>query len=103
MYEYWNDPPDDDYEIPSTCPHCGSHDTVIVTLNNQFACENCNSIIECESRDEGYSEEEIERSQARIGSITGDRCPHGNEWGECDACDFAGDIAYDTERERRMR
>lgn len=47
MNDYWNDPPDD-VEVPSKCPHCGSTDTVIVTLNNQFACENCNAIIECE-------------------------------------------------------
>ena len=30
-------------------------------------------------------------------------CPHGNEWGECDRCDFEGDIAFDAERERRLR
>jgi hypothetical protein len=28
-------------------------------------------------------------------------CPHGNTWGECDRCDYGGDIAYDANRERR--
>jgi len=31
----------------------------------------------------------------------GDKCPHGNEWFDCDACAHASDIAYDAARERR--
>jgi hypothetical protein len=27
-------------------------------------------------------------------------CPHGNQWGSCDRCDFEGDIAYDARREK---
>ena len=30
-------------------------------------------------------------------------CPHGNPWGICDACDHAGDLAYDAARESRGR
>ena len=30
-------------------------------------------------------------------------CPHGNIWGECSACDYLGDIAFDAARERRCR
>lgn len=30
-------------------------------------------------------------------------CSHGNVWGECDHCDFESDIAFDAERERRMK
>jgi hypothetical protein len=30
-----------------------------------------------------------------------EKCPHGNNWGDCDACDYLGDIAYDAARERR--
>lgn len=30
-----------------------------------------------------------------------EKCPHGNEWHNCDACDHASDIAYDTARERK--
>lgn len=28
------------------------------------------------------------------------KCPHGNEWVDCDACYVAGDLAYDAARER---
>ncbi len=31
------------------------------------------------------------------------KCPHGVRLGDCDACDFAGDIAYDAAREMRHR
>lgn len=27
------------------------------------------------------------------------QCPHGNELGECQACDVAGDLAFDAARE----
>ena len=27
-------------------------------------------------------------------------CPHGNEWGECQACMVAGDLEFDARRER---
>jgi len=30
-------------------------------------------------------------------------CPHGQPAHECDACDVAGDLAYDAERERRLK
>jgi len=29
------------------------------------------------------------------------KCPHGNQPGNCDDCDFASDIAYDAAREQR--
>ena len=94
MYEYWNDPPDDDYEIPSTCPHCGSHDTVIVTLNNQFACENCNAIIECESRDDVEPYDTVEEKELGYCRPEPPEEPY----------DYAADdLAFDAERERRMR
>ena len=75
MNDYWNDPPDD-VEVPTKCPHCGSIDTVIVTLNNELACENCNAVIVSEPDpyfcDDGITEEEIERSQALIRAILGE-------------------------------
>ena len=30
------------------------------------------------------------------------KCPHGNDAGHCDACDYAGDMAYDAAREARF-
>lgn len=30
-----------------------------------------------------------------------EKCPHGNAWGDCDACDEEGDRAYDSARERQ--
>lgn len=32
-----------------------------------------------------------------------EHCHHGKEWGQCDACDYLGDIAYDADRENRYR
>ena len=29
------------------------------------------------------------------------RCPHGLEWGECEPCNIAGDLAFDSAREGR--
>ena len=29
-------------------------------------------------------------------------CPHGESYGECNACDVAGDFAFDAAREDRM-
>ena len=31
-----------------------------------------------------------------------EKCPHGNKWHSCDACDFASDIAFDAARENRI-
>ena len=33
----------------------------------------------------------------------GERCPHGERLGDCTACDVAGDLAYDADREDRRR
>lgn len=44
-----------------------------------------------------------ERQEAYGEPIAPAECPHGNELGECDRCDFEGDIAFDAERERRLR
>lgn len=30
-----------------------------------------------------------------------EHCPHQKPWGQCDACDYLGDLAYDAARERR--
>lgn len=30
------------------------------------------------------------------------KCPHGRDHGHCDACDYAGDLAYDAARESRF-
>jgi DNA-binding CsgD family transcriptional regulator len=30
------------------------------------------------------------------------QCPHGKPYGECNACDVAGDFAYDAAREARV-
>jgi len=31
-----------------------------------------------------------------------DKCPHEKPWGDCDACNYASDIAYDAAREARF-
>ena len=73
MNDWWNDPPDDYTD-----------------------CEPFNG------PDPAYDTKE-EKEQAYGEPIQPALCPHGNEWGSCDKCDFEGDIAFDAERERRMR
>jgi hypothetical protein len=61
--------------------------------------------------DEDYSEDEYffaddpDRESYYIGEIEPPTmpklCPHGNEWHECNPCMVAGDLAYDSARERR--
>jgi hypothetical protein len=71
MNDYWNDPPDDEHHGAFSDAPDPAYDTL-------------------EEKEEAYGE-----------PIQPALCPHGNEWGECDRCDYEGDIAFDATRERR--
>lgn len=73
MNDYWNDPPDDYGEDEVSPPY----DTLEEYL------------MDFPSEDDFY---EIPMPE---------KCPHGKEWGNCDRCDFEGDLAFDANRERK--
>lgn len=75
MNDWWNDPPDvpEEYEEHAPEPASENYDTL---------------------EEYRMDVQPVERQMPA-------KCPHGNEWGSCDHCDFLGDIAYDAQRERR--
>lgn len=77
MNDWYNDPPDEpDDNDPSLVSSSELYDTM-----EEYCMDN----------------EPIEVEERPIPA----KCPHGNEWGSCDRCDFEGDLAYDVGREGR--
>jgi hypothetical protein len=73
MNDWWNDPPEEEHKgVWSDAPD-PAYDTL-------------------EEKEEAFC----------LPGPPAAKCPHGNEWGECDKCDFEGDIAFDAARERRF-
>ena len=100
MRDWWNDPPDQP-EIP-LCPHCEIE--LDVLPNGDLVCSECGHRIQYVP---DYSEAEIEESQRRIEEVLGPEevnklCRHGR-MDECPDCDYESDVAFDTERERRLK
>ena len=93
MQDYWNDPPE--YPEPPEC--CDQEMTV--DESGACRCEVCGNTIEPENDIEPppINEEPIDFDEPET-----EECPHGKEWGECDACDYASDLAFDAARERRF-
>ena len=93
MNDYWNDPPE--YDEPPEC----CEDIMQQLEDGTCVCEHCSKRIEPAQDIEPVDIEpwppleEMPEMPAQ--------CPHGREWGSCDACDHASDIAYDAARERR--
>jgi DNA-directed RNA polymerase subunit RPC12/RpoP len=98
--DYWNDPPEQD-EGPQ-CPYCG------IPLNPfgaLFQCSECGHIMIVKAQPEIAPEPEPAEPITWDDRMIpmGGKCPHGNEWFSCDACDHASDIAYDSNRERGQK
>jgi hypothetical protein len=105
MRDYWNDPPDE--PEPPECPNCqdGFGDYLYDGENDKgepvqvFSCDECgyqwNYLIPPDP--DPLEDFDVEPPPAP------EKCPHGNGWGECSACDHAGDLAYDAAREARLR
>tara|TARA_Y100000310_G_scaffold231676_1_gene234261 strand:- start:86 stop:382 length:297 start_codon:yes stop_codon:yes gene_type:complete len=95
MRDYWNDPP----ETPEPPECCGEE----MEIDDQGNCKclKCGHTIRQEVMEEQpedlepFPPEDWKPAQP-------EKCPHGNDWGECGACDHASDIAFDTQRERRL-
>jgi len=110
MNDWYNDPQDE--ADPPQCPHCQQWDTLVAGDGKFADCLNCGKSFKLPEEPD-YSDAEIERSQALIEEVLGPEevrnlenqrtCPHGNPWGECDACDHEGDVAFDAARERQGR
>lgn len=92
MNDYWNDPPDAP-EPPTCCD-----EFMDIDVQGNAKCGKCGNVIPREP------EQIVEPPQELpcVDDVAPTACPHGKT-GECDACDYLGDLAYDAERERRMR
>jgi len=104
MRDYWNDPPE--CPEPPACPNdkgapCpGSGEYLYDGKSGMvFSCDVCayQWVIPFECDPEPIPNE----PEAIPEDDTPRPCPHG-KIDQCDACDYLGDIAYDSERERRF-
>jgi len=130
MNDYWNDPPDDP-DLPP-CPKCGSGETDIETTGDAaLICRDCDHVWTPKPAQEpplelfqdaprgianhcdrcGAALEQFAQSVhvCPYGFGCADTppepvtCPHGNPPGECNACDYLADEAFDAARERGTR
>lgn len=99
MNDYWNDPPDEP-EAPC-CSDCGE-EMMIAPDGSKATCPKCGTVIN--------KAPDIEPPEPLPTDPLGDddrmmnfgpKCPHGNEWFACDACDRESDFQHDAARERR--
>jgi len=96
MNDYWNDPPEEP-EIPECCD-------LEMTVDNDgnCKCSVCNATIEAQP-DIGPLDDPTEPWPPKGEKPPeSEECPHGKKWGDCGACDHAGDLAFDAARERRF-
>lgn len=95
----WLDPPE--YDEGPRCPNCKDGYGDYLTGNSMvsvYGCEDClHRWLEPVDQAYEYDEPDIEPGFFSAPPT----CPHGQSWGECDACDRASDHAYDAAREAR--
>lgn len=91
--EYWLNPPEDDI------PHCNICDLEMdIEKDGSAICRKCGYKIPPGDREEIPVELEGIDFQKPPAP---EKCPHGKEWSECNACMIESDRAYDANRERR--
>jgi hypothetical protein len=102
MNDYWNNPPDDQ-EPPEW------YMTLEDILEQQEPPELVATAIRKAMDDwaQDYNDQhdiapEPEMTHDEPDIIESDICPHDNQWGDCGACDYASDVAFDTAREQRF-
>ena len=108
MNDYWNEPP----ETPEPPMCCGDYMDVLED-GGTCVCSVCGKKIEpAPDIEPADTEPWPPKSVGGICLIDAEEyeeatgaefCPHGRPWGECGACDHAGDIAYNAAREKRLR
>jgi hypothetical protein len=92
MFESYFDPPESP-EPPECC------DALMeVRDDGSCYCPRCNSTIPAPNDD---YEVPVQLEDDDDLPPASEYCPHGRFHGECDACDFAGDLAFDAAREQR--
>ena len=103
MNDWWNDPPEGPEE--QTCEKCDGFGEVAKETGEQivFLCFECGHEWTVKQAAEPDPPEEVVRDDDDVPEVSVGKCPHGNKWGDCGACDYASDIAYDAARESRMR
>ena len=90
--DWWNDPPEEP-EIPECC------NEIMSEADDHLFCRKCGHRIPYQRDDPGPEDFDcVEPEEAYAPPL----CPHGNEWGDCAACDHQADIAFDAAREQRM-
>lgn len=107
MNDYHLDPPEEP-EIPECC----DREMLVLAGTGNLVCSACGKKIIIdpdieppdETPDEWVCESCGEKYPCRceLPMNQTDHCPHGRDHGNCDACDHAGDLAYDEARESRM-
>lgn len=102
MQDYWNDPPE--YPEPPDCPYCEDGYAWDEAPNAPagkigWVCAACGKIW-YEDIPNDYSDDDVammmEEPIPDEKPPQQEKCPHGNEWGECSHCDYLSDIAYDA-------
>ena len=96
MNDYWNDPPDYP-ESPECC-----EEEMEVNDDGDCKCLKCGAVIEVQWDIEPPSEPSELWPPENEAPPESEKCPHGNDWGDCGACDHLSDIAYDSYREDRF-
>lgn len=114
MNDHHLDPPDEGPDPPHCPEGCGGFGEVLAHSGGAvptppilvgFRCDECGhewTLEMPQEPDPAWEVNTLEHEDIEPLPEKG-LCPHGKTWGECGACDYASDIAYDTERERRMR
>lgn len=94
MRDFWNDPP----EYPEA-PEC-CEDEMEINDDGSCVCAHCGKRIEPPKE---YEDSEVFQDvELPDDYFKGpEKCPHGREWTDCDACDYLSDLAYDAARESK--
>ena len=109
MNDYFLDPPD--WPDPPSCPSCedGFADFDAMTQSGgklHCVCDLCGHSWDLDvdpDPDPSWDGFPTDRDIEPLEIVDEPHCPHGNEWGNCDHCDYLSDIAYDAAREGRSR
>ena len=96
MNDYWNDPPEYP-EIPECCDL-----EMIVDDDGNCKCSICGATIEAQPDIEPPDEPIEPLLPDNEEPPESENCPHDKKWGDCEACDHLGDLAFDFAREQRL-
>ena len=104
MTDWWNDPPEE--PDPPTCPECAGEADFLRAgpSGHDLRCDDCGHEWTATAPDEPSEPDEPAAPDEpdEPSEPTDPDCPHGKPWGECGACDHAGDLAFDAAREARL-